>query len=404
MDERVGEETPEMKVAIVTTRHGAQDDRIYYKQALSLVKHMDVTLIAPDDGEKLNWHPGVVYRPIPRRRSPLGRLWSLVEAIREVCRENPDFCHLHDLDLALAIPFIHFLTKAKIIYDSHEVFTRDDLIRGDRFPQGLGRLIARIVEKVENRLIMASHYVVTAVDPVGRAFRGVKKPMKTVFNYPFLSVFQTSPYDVGKAAERYRDRLPIIYQGTVSADRGLFHMLDAVVLVKKKEPRILLRLIGMRSDNLKKEAEQRISKLGLEANVEIVGWLRHDEIAVAMKTSLIGLIPLQPNEKHNRALPIKLLEYMACGLPVIAARLPLMEHYVNSCGAGLLYDSTRPEELARCVLELLADPERCRRMGENGLRAVRESWNWDKMEEVLLSIYESLGARLKKNSLRVVGQ
>ena len=105
-----------MKAAFVTTRHGAQDDRIYYKQALSLAKRMDVTMIAPDDGKKLDWPPGVTYRPIPRRRSAAGRLRSLVEAIREVCHEKPDFCHVHDLDLALAIPFIRLLTKAKSLH------------------------------------------------------------------------------------------------------------------------------------------------------------------------------------------------------------------------------------------------------------------------------------------------
>jgi glycosyltransferase involved in cell wall biosynthesis len=382
-----------MKVAIVTTRHGAQDDRIYYKQALSLAKRMDVTMIAPDDGDKLDWPPAVTYRPIPRRRSALGRLWSLVEAVRGVRREKPDFCHVHDLDLALAIPFIRLLTKAKIVYDSHEVFTREDLILNGRLSATVGKWVARLVEMAENGLVRASHHVVTAVDPVGRAFRGVRVPLSTVFNYPPLSVFETKPERVEMAAEQYRGRLPIVYQGTMSRDRGLFHMLEAVALVRRKEPRILLRLIGMRNGELKAEVKQRVSELTLGDNVEIAGWLRHDEIAVAMKTSLIGLVPLQPNEKYNRTLPIKLLEYMACGLPVVAARLPLMEKYVNDCQGGLLYDSTRPEELARCVLELLANPQGRRQMGGNGLRAVRERWNWDKMEEMLFGIYESLGAR-----------
>ena len=119
-----------MKVAIVTTRHGAQDDRIYYKQALSLAQRMDVVMIAPDDGEKLSWHPNVIFYPIPRRLSPIGRLWSLVVAVSAIRRENPDFCHLHDLDLALAIPFIRLFSKAKIIYDSHEVFAKEDIILG----------------------------------------------------------------------------------------------------------------------------------------------------------------------------------------------------------------------------------------------------------------------------------
>jgi len=52
------------KVAIITTRHGAQDDRIYFKEALSLAKKLDVVMIAPDDGEVLDWHSKVTYYPI----------------------------------------------------------------------------------------------------------------------------------------------------------------------------------------------------------------------------------------------------------------------------------------------------------------------------------------------------
>lgn len=383
-----------MKVAVVTTRHGAQDDRIYFKQAASLAKRMDVVMIAPDDGEELSWFASVTYRPIPRRRSVFGRLCSLVEATLEVRRQKPDFCHVHDLDLALAIPFIRVLTRAKIIYDSHEVFTRDDLILNGRFPSWAGRSIGRLLEMAENWLVGTGHHVVTAVDPDGCAFRALKIPLSVIFNYPPFSVFEPKPQDIQGAAGRLRDRLPIIYQGSMSEDRGLFHMLDAMGVVKEEEPRAVLRLIGMPVGKLWRAAEERIAELGLNENVEIEGWLPHDRIALAMRSSLVGLIPLQPNEKYNRALPIKLLEYMACGLPVISARLSVMGRYVNDCGGGVLYDSTRPEELARCVLELLADPERRREMGENGLRAVREHWNWHRMEGVLFGVYESLGADL----------
>lgn len=382
-----------MKVSIVTTRHGAQDDRIYYKQALSLAKFLDVTMIAPDDGEDLAWDKGVRYRPIPRRRSIIGRLLSVVEASIAVRREAPDFCHLHDLDLALTVPFIRLITNAKIIYDSHEVFTRDDLFMGSRLPESLRRVIARIVEAAENSLVMVAHHVVTAVDPAGRTFRKLLTPMTTVFNYPPLFMFETDSRKVETAEKKYAGRLPILYQGTMSIDRGLIDMIDAVALVKKREPLILLRLIGMIDPALKSRAEERLVQLELQENVEISGWQRHDQICLAMKTSLMGLVPLKSNEKYNHALPIKLLEYMACGLAVVASSLTLVSKYVEDSGAGALYDPARPEELARCILKLLEDPERRAKMGEAGQRAVREKWNWGRMEEILWRVYQSLGAQ-----------
>ncbi len=385
-----------MRVTIVTTRHGAQDDRIYHKEAVSLAKRLGVTMIAPDDGDELVWAPGVSFRPIPRRRGPLGRIRAVLEATREVVRERPDFCHLHDLDLVLAIPLIRALTRARIIYDSHEVFTRDDMLLNRRMPEPWLSIVAAATEAAERALLSAGHHVVTAVEPGDRAFQGIRVPLTTVFNYPPLHLFEGGAGPVDEVTARSTDRLPIVYHGVMSRERGLFHMLEAVALLRQTEPRVLLRLIGLQGDRLTQEVNETIGRLGISEQVEIAGWLPHEEVAARLRASLIGLVPLQPCEKYRRALPVKLLEYMACGLPVIAARLTLLERYVQESGGGLLYDSARADELAQCVLTLLRDPTGRRRMGDNGARAVRERWNWGRMEDVLFGVYESLGARFEE--------
>lgn len=380
------------KVAIVTVRHDPQDDRIYFKEALSLAQRMEVVLIAPDQGQSLAWDPRVRCHLIPRRRGGIGRLWSLVDAIRAVCQVDPEFCHVHDLELTLALPFLRLFTRAKLIYDSHEVFTRQDILLRFRERPSIGRPLAWVVERAENILLRCCHHVVTAVEPDGVALRGLRVPVRTVFNYPTVAMFDPEPAAVERARQRYWGRLPVVYQGTMSRERGVFQMLDAVALVKQKEPRIFLKLIGLTDGDLKRQIKARIQELGLAEDVEITGWLRHEQIAIEMRASLIGLIPLQPNPKYDRALPIKLLEYMASGLPVVAARLPLMERYIRESDSGVVCDPTQPEDLARAIVSLLDEPERARRMGENGLHAVRKWWNWSRMEAVLFDVYDSLGA------------
>ncbi len=387
-----------MRAALVTTRHAAQDDRIYYKQALSLAKRMEVVMIAPDDGELLSWPPPVRYRPLPRRRGLLGRSLSLVEAVREVRREQPDFCHVHDLDLVAAIPFLRLLTRAKIIYDSHEAYPEQFLTR-EVIPRLLRPSVARAVDFLEKHFVRCAHQVVTADKPTERSFAVTGVRANTVFNYPPLEIFETNETEVKAVKAKYADRVPIIYQGTMSADRGLFHMIDALSLIAKSEPAILLRLIGLDKPALKAEARARAVAKGVLGNIEIVEWVPHTQLAYHMKSSLIGLIPLQPTEKYKRNIPIKLFEYMACGLPVVAADVPSIAHFLSQTEAGVLYDSTRPEELARNVLELLADPERCGRMGQSGLAAVRDRWNWERMERELYRVYAVLGACLDEGTV-----
>ncbi len=382
-----------MKVAVVTTRHGAQDDRIYFKQALSLAKRMGVAVIAPDDGEELQWPPSIQYVPIPRRRSPLGRLLSLVEATLAARRQAADICHFHDLDLVLAVPLLKLFTGARLIFDSHEAYPEQFLMRPG-IPRLMRTAVARLVNAMEKGLAKGCDHIIAADDPTRRSFEPTGVPATTVFNYPPLEVFEADAHQLQEERARYADRLPIIYQGTVSPARGLFHMIDALPMLQAAEPGILLRIVGLRDRTLRKIARQRAEDAGVAGNLEIVDWLPHLEIAYSMKSSLIGLVPWQPEEKHKRNIPIKVFEYMACGLPMVAADLPSIARYINDSGAGVLYDSTQPDELARCVLELLHDPERRRRMGEAGLRAVRERWNWGEMEKVLFDVYRSLGMGL----------
>lgn len=381
-----------MKVCLVTTQHEPQDDRIYFKECLSLAKKFSVVLIAPYDKREHNWHPNVAFCPIQRRKGVFGRLLSVIHATHAIFREKPNICHLHDLDLAVAIPFIRILTKTRIIYDSHEVFTRQDIkLRCHRHPV-LGSCLAWCCEKVENWCVQFSHHIITAVAHDETALKGVQRPVTPIYNYPPLDLF------AAKSDTTIRDNngaitvtdLPVLYQGTISRERGLFNMIDAFAIVAQHEPRAKLVLLGMMDHSLDHEMKARVDKHGLGNNISYIGWLQHDQMAEYMKTCLVGLVPLTQNPKYNKALPIKLLEYMACGLPVIASNLPLVAQYINTSNSGLLYDASNTDELAHCILQLLADPELRTRMGTNGKMFVMNKWNWNIMETLLLNIYDQL--------------
>ena len=56
----------------------------------------------------------------------------------------------------------------------------------------------------------------------------------------------------------------------------------------------------------------------------------------------------------------------------------------------LMSESLPGNEIADAITYLLGHPDEAKRMGENGRRAVEERYNWDKMEEKLLKLYEGL--------------
>ena len=380
--------------------HPPKDDRIYYKQVLSLVeRYPAITLIAPlENGAPAEFHPSVRFIPLPKASGIIGRLRSILTAAVMVRRMNPDVCHFHDFDLILAVPLIRMFKKIRVVYDSHEAYP-EMFKRSPRLPRFLRNPGARIVNAVEKGLARWCTLVVTADEATAESFRRNGIFATAVYNFPPLGLFTPDPETEEILKRRYSGRSLLIYQGTMGRDRGLFHMLRAMAIVHRQDTSILLLLVGLDDPVLHREALDRIRSLGIENAVEILPWVDHEDIGSYMRICDIGLIPLQPREKYMMNIPIKLFEYMACELPILSANLPPIVRFLSPSGAGRLYDSTDDRALAEGVLDMLADPDGLRRMGKKGLDSVKVSWNWSQMELKLLDIYRYIETAGEKGAI-----
>ena len=377
-----------MKNVVLTTGHHPDDDRIYYKQIVSLLtRYPQIDLIAPvGAGETFALDPRVVLHPLARRRGPLGRLLTAFQAAFRVVRLKPDVCHFHDLDFVVMAPLIRMFCGAKIIYDVHEVYPESMLI-SPKIPAGFRPAAARIVEAVEKCCARFCAHIVTADEPNTASFARTGVPASTIFNYPRLSLFQVFPGRVEELRRSYPGRRILIYQGTMGRDRGLFHMLDGLCRLKADVPDVLLLLIGLNDARLRAETDDYVRRYDLGAHVRILDWVPHADMVDYVALAEIGLVPWQPSEKNKKNIPIKIFEYMACGVPVLAADLPSTAPYVSESGAGRTYDSTDAEAFAAAVRQMLADRTGREAMARAGREAVSRRWNWDIMEKRLLAIY-----------------
>ncbi|GAA4241028.1 GDP-mannose-dependent alpha-(1-6)-phosphatidylinositol monomannoside mannosyltransferase [Actinomadura meridiana] len=85
-------------------------------------------------------------------------------------------------------------------------------------------------------------------------------------------------------------------------------------------------------------------------------------------------------------LGLSVLEASAAGLPVVVGRSGGSPESLVDGRTGVLVDATRPDGLARTLNELLDNPARARRMGNEGRRWVREKWSWDRAAARLASL------------------
>ena len=114
--------------------------------------------------------------------------------------------------------------------------------------------------------------------------------------------------------------------------------------------------------------------------VQFTGPIAHDALPPALKHAQIGVAPFDPGRHTPLQLgffwsPLKIFEYMAAGLPVVAPALPRLRELVEPGREGLLYDPEDPRGLDRALIELV-DPDLRKRMGAAAReRAVRDfSW------------------------------
>ena len=127
--------------------------------------------------------------------------------------------------------------------------------------------------------------------------------------------------------------------------------------------------------------------------VTCIGPVEHEAMPACLAAADIGVAPFDVGRHPPLSLgffwsPLKLFEYMASGLPVVAPAIDRIASLVEHEEEGLLYDASDPAALAGAI-ERLCDPALRRRLGAAArARAVRD-YGWDRHCERLVAAIEA---------------
>ena len=366
------------KVCILTTVHPPFDTRIFHKQAKTLVDAgYDVTLIAQHDGDAVVKGVRVIGLPKPRNR--FTRIFGLTwQAFRLALRQHADIYHFHDPELLPIGVLLKLVTRAKVVYDVHEDVPQQILTK-HWIPAPFRCPLAFVFNLGEKLAARACDAVVVATEGIAEKF--AKHDPVVIHNYPDLGMLP----DLGQGSPE-RDKKIVVYVGGISRLRGAFEMVKALEYLSHIE-NLRLELIG-RFEPPSLEAELR-SLFGYQ-RVRFLGWLPPEKVYEQLSKAYAGLVCLHPEPRYVVGLPVKLFEYMAAGLPVIASNFPLWKGIVEGNKCGLTVNPLDQEDIAHAIEYLLAHLEEAQRMGENGRQAVMEKYNWDSEAKKLLALYAGL--------------
>jgi glycosyltransferase involved in cell wall biosynthesis len=366
------------RVVHLTTTHDAFDTRVFQKECRSLAAAgHDVSLVAPAerdavvDGVRLVAVP----RPASRARRSLVTAWQVFSAAR---RLGPQVVHVHDPELLpYALLFRFHGTRA--IYDAHENLPRD-VASKHYLPRPVRAVLAVAVDLLERAACALLDGVVT-VTP-GIAARFPRSRTAVVRNVPLLAEFPVP------SPAPHRERKPVVlYLGGLNRIRGVREMVRAISRVDASLGAELW--LAGRFDPPALEAE--VAREPGWARTRHLGWRSREQVLALLAESRVGLLALQPAPNHLDSLPIKMFEYMAAGLPVVASRFPAWEPLLAN--AGLLVDPTDPGAIAAALERLLRYPDEAQAMGAAGRAAIEAGLHWEREAATLLALYQRVAGR-----------
>jgi glycosyltransferase involved in cell wall biosynthesis len=299
-----------------------------------------------------------------RIQEPFGRLWSAVLMARKAKRWlkslQPDVV----ISYAVATNGWQVVSACKklkipVIYRAIDLVSH---LRSSSF-----RLPIRIAEKY---VIKNSDLVVANNDALA-AYIGDQRPRKRPYVFlPGISMPIRDAHDVNIFG-----RSEIVFMGTFFRFSGLAEFLRLFACSIGPIAECKVRLIGGGEDQAK--LKKLVDSLDLQNKVIFSGFVEFKSLQDEMSNGAVAILPFQDLPVTNYALPGKVFQYIASGLPVVSTKLKGLQSVLDE-GDGVTYAELGSEFVTR-VEQLLINPDLRRAIVARGQRRISQLSDWSQV-------------------------
>ncbi|MFH8120393.1 MAG: glycosyltransferase family 4 protein [Candidatus Aenigmatarchaeota archaeon] len=314
-----------------------------------------------------------------------------IPEVIKICKKNKiKLIHAHRHTGAIVTLLAKKFGKldCKIIFDYHDPLEVENKNRDN--------LLIRIFHKIEKWICFNSNFIITQGEEhdklLIKRWKIPKEKINHIYNSVDIKIFnprKKSRYFLNKFG--IKDKT-VLFVGSIVPCFGIHNLVQAAKKVVEKVHKVKFLIRGVIRDKKYFEwIKNEIKKNKLEKNFIWLPYLSQDEMTKLIASCDIGIIlHVKGYLITETAIPNKIFEYMASGIPVISNNLPNLTRFVKHNYSGLVCNTDNPKELAEALIKLLKDSNLRKKLGKGGRLLCEKKFNWKIESKKLIKIYLEL--------------
>jgi glycosyltransferase involved in cell wall biosynthesis len=272
----------------------------------------------------------------------------------------------------------------KIVLDVHDTLV-------ETYASKFGGIMSKVIRAilvVEESVCCRLANSVICVNDIQRAAlveRGVpESKMIVLMNLPDPKKFQASTQAFQKSGN---GSLNIVYFGTITKRLGVDLAVRAVNELRDLASGVQFFIYG--DGEGRDECRDLCRQLGIENLVHFSeSTVPLDDLIQKVRGMDLVVVPNRSNAATDLMLPVKMLEGMALGIPVVAPRLRTIEHYFDA-DQVFYFEPEDVHSLAGAILRAYRDGDERRRKTKNAGRFF-DTYSWERQRKELYALYSGM--------------
>ena len=178
----------------------------------------------------------------------------------------------------------------------------------------------------------------------------------------------------------------IVFVGTIYPFAGLIPIINNFKNIKKENQNIKLLIVG--GGPSYSQLEQLVIEKNLESEIILTNFINQNEIPKYISLADICINPFEINYLTNRILPTKIIEYFACGKPVLSTPLSGTKELLPDEKFGILYSNST--NFVTILPTLLLNKNKLKQLGKQAFEYAQKTHDWKILSKQLLNKFSKL--------------